>query len=140
MTREMTDRELDCEIEARIVDRADAIASCPKCGSVVNEGMFFPGIGCTSQACDWKLSYRDGAKLARPYSSSIAHAWLVVEEMRKRVFSKRKLFLDNLQNVATNAVGLPEGKVVAWPDVFWYVTPRAICEAALAALESERAK
>jgi hypothetical protein len=64
------------------------------------------------------------------YSTDIAAAWLVVLEIGSRIFSKRKGFLEELTRLVRERTGQP----VAWPDVFWFVTPELICLAALQAV------
>lgn len=66
------------------------------------------------------------------YSNDISAAWEVVERMRERIFSKRRIFLDNLQEL-TRYIGTID-RPVAWPDVFWFVNPESICKAALLAV------
>jgi hypothetical protein len=64
------------------------------------------------------------------YSTDIAAAWEVVKKMQRNLFSKRNEFLKQLQYAVTDKTEL-EGYYIAWPDVFWHVTPEAICKAAL---------
>ncbi|MDQ0873767.1 hypothetical protein QFZ77_002426 [Paenibacillus sp. V4I3] len=71
------------------------------------------------------------ACLFRP-SENVRDAWHVVEKMRERIFSKRRVFLDNLQEL-TRYIGTID-RTVAWPDVFWFVNPESICKAALLAV------
>jgi hypothetical protein len=64
------------------------------------------------------------------YSTDMTRAWQVVQRLKETLrFSGRQRFLQILQEVVT-----PEelqGKLIAWPDVFWFTTPEAICQAAL---------
>jgi Phage ABA sandwich domain len=64
----------------------------------------------------------------------ISAAWRVVEKVRKELFSIRLRFLNALQEQTKFTVaGTGEECLVAWPDVFWSITPEAICKAALLA-------
>lgn len=73
------------------------------------------------------------------YSTDIAAAWEVAEVIRAKLFSIRKRFLDSLQEQTLHTVkGTGEIVVIAWPDVFWSVTPEAICKAALMAVGDGR--
>lgn len=61
-------------------------------------------------------------------SISISDAWEVVEKMRMELFSTRSRFLNALQEQTRG-----ETWSLAWPDVFWSITPETICKAALLA-------
>lgn len=131
MTREMTDRELDAEVAIKVM----RWTPMPKGFRwKASDGDTYFGDG-------WKHKWEDDSgphkELWNP-SSSIAHAWLVVEEMRKRGW-----------NVSITYYHFTK----QWSMLFWnphteisgirYSGPsieRAICGAALAALESERVK
>jgi hypothetical protein len=63
-------------------------------------------------------------------STDISAAWEVVEKMHDRLFSRRKRFLDELQKMTA----LGDGRFIAWPDVFWTITPDRIVKAALLAV------
>jgi hypothetical protein len=66
------------------------------------------------------------------YSTDISAAWHIVEKMHKQLFSSRLRFVNALQEQTKHTV-LGEERVVAWPDVFWSITPEGICKAALLA-------
>ena len=133
MTREMTDRELDAEVAIKVM----RWTPMPKGFRwKASDGDTYFGDG-------WKHKWEDDSgphkELWNP-SSSIAHAWLVVEEMERRGWL--------MSMTKRSGDGEPFDKL------HWFVSfrmksdgwahadsfPRAICEAALAALESERAK
>ena len=71
------------------------------------------------------------------YSETLEDAWLVVKHVQTiLLFSGRRLFLRYLQQLITQENDLKEpGKLIDWPDVFFYVTPELICIAALKAWE-----
>jgi hypothetical protein len=66
------------------------------------------------------------------FSKEISTAWEVVEKMREELFSKRRSFLSELQKQTKE-----NGSMLAWPDVFWSVTPMTICKAALLTTKRE---
>lgn len=63
------------------------------------------------------------------YSESFPDAWEVFKTVEKQLFSKRRKFLDELQNLTRT----PDGDKIAWPDVLWHLTADKICRAALLA-------
>jgi len=78
---------------------------------------------------DYNSSFIRGFK---QYSESIRSAWDVVEKMRGELFSVRSSFLEALQDQTYQEIrGTGEKACIAWPDVFWFVTPETICKAAL---------
>lgn len=66
----------------------------------------------------------------RKFSTDISAAWEVCEIFREKLFSKRKRYMDELQRVISADRGLKNALIV-WPDVFWWISPSAICRAAL---------
>lgn len=66
-------------------------------------------------------------------STDIKAAWEVIERMKIRLFSKRHTFLDILQEITSKSVDLPEGTVINWTDMLFWLTPGNICKAALIA-------
>ena len=87
--------------------------------------------------CDGKIQlHREhgGVAPALPrYSTDIAAAWEVFQKMRSKPFSRRRTFMMALRDT----VHQETGELVGWPDVFWFVTPRTICHAALTAMGVE---
>jgi len=68
------------------------------------------------------------------YSTDIAATWQAVDKMREELFSTRRRFLKALQYLTVTRIeGTGETGMIAWPDVFWLITPEAICRAALLA-------
>lgn len=66
-------------------------------------------------------------------TESISDAFQVVEKIHETwIFSKRQAFLKALQEVVSNGiVELTKSKqMIAWPDLLFYITPKAICLAA----------
>lgn len=71
-------------------------------------------------------------------TESISDAMQVVERIHETwTFSKRRAFLGALQDVVSEGIsGLTErGQKIAWPDLFFYITPKAICLAAERVME-----
>lgn len=65
-------------------------------------------------------------------STDISAAWRVVDRIHDELFSYRHFFLKALQEQTEHT--LPEtgeDLMIAWPDVFWFITPETICKAAL---------
>lgn len=73
------------------------------------------------------------------YSSSLDAAWIVVEHIRKTLLlSKREQFLRELQLLVTDVSDQNEPYAfIAWPDVFFFITPAIICQAALKVVDAE---
>ena len=71
-------------------------------------------------------------------TESISDAMQVVEKIYKTwIFSKRQAFLRALQDVVSESISdLTEEQKVAWPDLFFYITPKAICLAIERVMES----
>lgn len=70
------------------------------------------------------------------YSTDIAAAWEVINHIHSHwLFGKRQIFLQKLQ-MESSKMAIPSEKDVwiSWPDVLFYVTPEAICLAALQAV------
>ncbi len=68
----------------------------------------------------------------QPYSTDISAAWQVVEKIHKELFYCRQSFLRWLKVQTTQEiVGTGEIVSIAWPDVFFHITPERICKAAL---------
>lgn len=66
------------------------------------------------------------------YSTNISSAWEVFMSMKTRLlFSKRQMFMKELQRLASKDKLQAEDSLIAFPDVFWYITPEIICKAAL---------
>ena len=69
------------------------------------------------------------------YSTSIANAWEVREEVKKWCFSRRRCFMLALQDELSKALNEYDAGVrIAWEGIFLLVTPHAICLAALKAV------
>lgn len=86
-------------------------------------------VNCVDSMGHWVyIGEHQDACLFKP-SENMRDAWIVVEKMRERIFSKRRVFLDNIQEL-TRYIGTID-RTVAWPDVFWFVNPESICKAAL---------
>ncbi len=72
------------------------------------------------------------------YSTDIAAAWEVFQKIHSMVFSKRKAFMEEVQRLvsarANEHSALERDFTMAWPDVFWQITPEIICLAALKAV------
>jgi hypothetical protein len=67
-----------------------------------------------------------------PFSTNIAYAWEIAQKVRNELFSHRRMFFYYLQDLTrTEVTGTGELVTIAWPDVFWYITPETICKAAL---------
>lgn len=131
MTREMTDRELDAEVAIKVM----RWTPMPKGFRwKASDGDTYFGDG-------WKHKWEDDSgphkELWNP-SSSIAHAWLVVEEMRKRGWNVSMSYFSSTGDWFVS-FSKPQAEIAdimcSGPSI-----ERAICGAALAALESERAK
>lgn len=74
-------------------------------------------------------------------TKSTSDAFQVVEKIHETwLFSKRQAYLMALQKIVSNAiVGLTEvDQIIAWPDLFFYITPKAICLAAKKVIESQK--
>lgn len=72
------------------------------------------------------------------YSSNIEEAWKVVENVRKNsLFSRRRIFMDALQEVTSLRNDLPKGTVISWTDLLFFITPEDICKAALLSMIKE---
>lgn len=87
---------------------------------------------------------RDGAwRAVRPYSRSREASWLLVQRMHDQLFSSRKKFLDNIQFYASTTVSYwspgfhDRDRLVAWPDVLWFMTPLVICKASLKTMRGD---
>lgn len=66
------------------------------------------------------------------YSTDISDAWLVVDKIHACLFSRRQDFLHWLQILTIHQVkGTGDVTTIAWPDVFFHITPETICKAAL---------
>ena len=73
------------------------------------------------------------------YSTDIKAAMEVFKKAMGFLFSQRKAFFKELQNIATKLADLDYPELVAWPDVLMIlvkqdVLPKAICHAALKAV------
>jgi len=77
-----------------------------------------------------------------PFSTDISAAWQVVEAIHKELFSIRHFFLRFLQEQTRHEVNGGAGEIVtiAWPDLFFHITPETICKAALIAKLEEADK
>jgi hypothetical protein len=132
MTREMTDRELDLAIMRDVLGFSPCSSKedghdTDKCYWVDNDGSI----------------WRHGGLVALWPSKEIEDAWLVVEEMRKRGWEFELCVYSETCVVGPAKHRAEFHKVTpAYICTYSYEhsSPRAICEAALAALESERAK
>ncbi|WP_025686014.1 BC1872 family protein [Paenibacillus maysiensis] len=69
----------------------------------------------------------------KDYSTGMGAAWEVIEHMKKQIFSKRRRYLIELQQLTV----FGEGHVIAWPDLIWHMTPERICLAALIATQGK---
>ena len=72
-------------------------------------------------------------------STNIAQTWQVLKKIKKSwLFSRRQAFLKTLQCEISKEY--LEYEVINWPDLIFFITPLAICKAALethkAALET----
>lgn len=67
------------------------------------------------------------------FSTEISAAWEVVEKIKTMLFSKRNRFLKEIQIMTKE----DSDYCMAWPDVFWTITPERICKAALLAVSKE---
>ena len=127
MKYEMTDRELDLEVATKVMGwklgPPHEIMGYMAHGSVIAES--------------WEGSTKDNLTRIkdsfRP-STKIADAWLVVDAMRDMPAPIMDGFLWELHKQASAALLIP------WPDVFWRITPEAICRAALQAVGASVAK
>ncbi|OXB94824.1 BC1872 family protein [Parageobacillus galactosidasius] len=83
--------------------------------------------------------FREGAiSLDLPhYSSSFAEAWPVVEKMKEARFSIRKRFIDELQREVTPEETKNRGNLIDAGWMIFFLTPKAICVAALKAVGVE---
>lgn len=91
------------------------------------------GMGVFTVERQWDVVYvaaADGPRALPEYTTSIAAAWEVREQVRGWFFSKRQAFLRNLEAGVRLRTGIP----VAWPDLWLYVEPE---DAALAALRAK---
>jgi hypothetical protein len=69
-------------------------------------------------------------------STDMTAAWLVFQECRGRLFSKRRRFYEVLGNLLQGQADGDRTIFVAWPDAIGFLSPRVICQAAiLASLE-----
>ncbi len=93
-----------------------------------DDGELMPGV--------WHLEKEGNWAYWSP-STDISAAWLVVERMKKEIFSRRHFFLLLLQQQTIHEVKSTRERIyVGWPDVFWHITPESICKAALIAKHS----
>lgn len=128
MTREMTDWELDLAIMRDVLGFSPCSSKedghdTDKCYWVDNDGSI----------------WRHGGLVAFWPSREIEDAWLVVEEMGKRGWNwSIEYWMGSLIVVFSNREPRPENWIRESSKN--QSVCRAICEAALAALESERAK
>jgi len=84
--------------------------------------------------CGWKDYNSSFYRGFKQYSVRIQLAWDVVEKMSGELFSVRSAFLKSLHDQTYHEIsGTGEKVCIAWPDVFWYITPETICKAALIA-------
>lgn len=128
-------RELDALIAIKVMGWA-RLGSLANSFAVKDVAWAFGARWC-SQCPNPKSVYRitpESATLWAP-STDIAAAWLVFQEMRGRLFSTRTRFFAELGAILQHPPALKSGLGVAWPDAMMYLTPHAICLAALAAVE-----
>lgn len=120
-------RELDALVDATVFGRSWPDDRCRVCG-----WPFRADGGCMSDNCSMRPAPARRADEPAHYSRDIAAAWPLFQHCSSWVFSRRKRFFAALQSQAS----LPDGTIVAWPDVLVVLRdrfPLAVCRAALAA-------
>jgi hypothetical protein len=70
-----------------------------------------------------------------PYSSNMNEAWKVVEKIKEKRFSIRNRFVSELQKEVAPEETKNRGNLVDAGWMIFFLTPKAICLAALKALE-----
>jgi DnaJ-class molecular chaperone len=71
------------------------------------------------------------------YSTDLVRAWQVVEKMKEARFSIRKRFIDELQREVTPEETKNRGNLIDAGWMIFFLTPKAICVAALKAVGVE---
>jgi hypothetical protein len=130
---EPTGRELDAEVAEKVMGWVD-------CQPFVPTGI--PGdrvcVGRPPHVIDGKVNHCASARIP-DYSTDIAAAWTVHQKACEWLFSKRRHYLQALQNIASEALSPEErkaGRLVAWESVLVVLRnrmPESICRAALSA-------
>ena len=137
---EMTDRELDCEIAEKVMGHTfwqNYAANSIRQVEIVHRGAS-PTLENAKrvESPSWRGAWEIGR--LPPYSSSIADAWRVVEEMKNRGWNASMTYYHLTKQWCiffwSSQTGMP---AIRYASVY---IERAICGAAIAALESERAK
>lgn len=78
--------------------------------------------------------------------SNIGEAWPIVAAIRKRLFSVRLFFWQEVQDLVSNRVReqnpgiLTNGSKIAWPDAMFWMEPRDLAVAAMLALARQDAE
>jgi Tfp pilus assembly pilus retraction ATPase PilT len=73
------------------------------------------------------------------YTGNMDGAFKVVEAMKRHnSFECRGQFAEMIQVIISDALKLPNGGILAWPDCLYYLTPHVICLAALSTLLSKK--
>jgi len=117
----MTDRELDALVAEKVMGWKLKHVNDPVMAVIFANWVDENDVGIITPD-EWKPS------------TDISAAWQVVEKMHALLFSRRREFLRYLQEAVTSDEMVTKGQYIAWPDVFWFITPRAICLAALKAM------
>ncbi len=115
-------RELDAKVAEKIFDRPPSYYQCPH--------------------FDYKgrmLSFCSCPDLPR-YSRDIAVAWQVHQTACEWLFSKRRMYLKNLQRAVSQRIAghasVLESTRISWPDVMIFLQPEDFCRAALMVVEA----
>jgi hypothetical protein len=86
----------------------------------------------------WVIFGDDGSGDQRPFTptESMAGAWLLIEAMKNRLYSRRERFKATLEQMVMQKHS--QGSIAAhWSEILFHITPQIICEAAYKAMKGD---